>query len=177
VLGLIAFGDRIEDGAPEAAARLKATGITPIMLTGDNAGVARAVAGGARDRTLRGRGAARGKGAGAAMALSSVSVVTNALPLRGWRPAPQGLLQDRMQGAQAPQPQGGNPMYELTVEGMSCGHCVGRVTKTVQGLDEHAKVEIDLPTRKVRIDSRADLEQIAAAIDEAGYPVTARSVA
>ncbi len=68
-------------------------------------------------------------------------------------------------------------MYELTVEGMSCGHCVGRVTKTVQGLDESAKVEIDLSTGKVRIDSRVGLDQIAAAIDEAGYPVRARSAA
>jgi Cu+-exporting ATPase len=66
-------------------------------------------------------------------------------------------------------------MYELTVEGMSCGHCVGRVTKTVQGLDQEAKVEIDLATKKVKIDSRADLDEIAAAIDEAGYPVTART--
>lgn len=68
-------------------------------------------------------------------------------------------------------------MYELTVEGMSCGHCVGRVTKTVQGLDGDAKVEVDLASKKVRIDSRAGLEQIAAAIDDAGYPVTARSSA
>ncbi|MET0983556.1 MAG: heavy metal translocating P-type ATPase, partial [Telluria sp.] len=45
LLGLIAFGDRIKDGAPAAVARLKALGITPIMLTGDNAGAARAVAG------------------------------------------------------------------------------------------------------------------------------------
>ena len=66
-------------------------------------------------------------------------------------------------------------MVELTVEGMSCGHCVGRVTRTVQGLDPNAKVEIDLATKKVRIDSAAGLERIAAAIDEAGYPVTARS--
>ena len=68
-------------------------------------------------------------------------------------------------------------MIELTVEGMSCGHCVGRVTKTVQGLDENAKVEIDLATKKVRIDSAAELERIVAAIDAAGYPVTARSEA
>ena len=68
-------------------------------------------------------------------------------------------------------------MYELTVEGMSCGHCVGRVTETVQGIDAAARVEIDLPAKKVKIDSGADLEQIAAAIDEAGYPVTARAVA
>ena len=68
-------------------------------------------------------------------------------------------------------------MYELTVEGMSCGHCVGRVTKSVQDVDQDAKVAIDLPTKKVRIDSQADLEQIAAAIDAAGYPVSARSAA
>ena len=68
-------------------------------------------------------------------------------------------------------------MYELTVEGMSCGHCVGRVTKSVQGVDAGAKVEVDLATKKVRIDSAAELGRIAAAIDEAGYPVTARSAA
>lgn len=66
-------------------------------------------------------------------------------------------------------------MYELTVEDMSCGHCVGRVTKAVQQVDQDAKVAIDLPTRKVKIDSSADLDKIAAAIDEAGYPVSARA--
>jgi Cu+-exporting ATPase len=64
-------------------------------------------------------------------------------------------------------------MLELTVEGMSCGHCVGRVTKTVQEVDAAAKVEIDLATKKVRIDSSADAGRIAAAIGAAGYPVTA----
>jgi Cu+-exporting ATPase len=66
-------------------------------------------------------------------------------------------------------------MYELTVEDMSCGHCVGRVTKSVQAIDKDAKVEIDLPTKKVKVDSTADLDAIARAIDAAGYPVTARS--
>lgn len=65
-------------------------------------------------------------------------------------------------------------MYQLTVEDMSCGHCVGRVTKAVQGIDETATVTIDLPTKRVRIDSDADLERIVAAIDAAGYPVSAR---
>lgn len=64
-------------------------------------------------------------------------------------------------------------MYELTVDGMSCGHCVGRVTKAVQGVDEAAKVNIDLPTRKVTVDSGAELGRIVAAIDAAGYPVLA----
>ena len=64
-------------------------------------------------------------------------------------------------------------MLELTVEGMSCSHCVGRVTKTVQDIDAGARVEIDLATKKVRIDSNADASRIAAAIGAAGYPVSA----
>jgi Cu+-exporting ATPase len=271
VLGLLAFGDRIKEGAHEAVARLKAIGVTPHMLTGDNAGAARAVAdalgiaawtaqvlphekaeavraaiaaggtvamvgdgindapalaaadvgiamAGGTDVAMHTAGITLMRGdprlvadaidvshrtwrkirqnlgwafvynlvgiplaafgllnpmlAGAAMALSSVSVVANALLLRGWRPSP---ISTKAGAVPAPQSTGEETMYELTVEGMSCGHCVGRVTKTVQGLDQEAKVEIDLATKKVKIDSRADLDEIAAAIDEAGYPVTART--
>jgi Cu+-exporting ATPase len=102
--------------------------------------------------------------AGAAMALSSVSVVTNALLLRRWAPVQQAVSN-----------QGEQTMYELTVEDMTCKHCVGRVTKAVQEVDQEAKVEIDLPTKKVKIDSQANLDRIAQAIDAAGYPVSARS--
>jgi Cu+-exporting ATPase len=107
--------------------------------------------------------------AGAAMALSSVSVVGNALLLRRWEPVSNNTAQ------LAPQSKGKQTMYELTVEDMSCGHCVGRVTKAVQGVDQAAKVEVDLPTKKVRIASKAALDQIAAAIDAAGYPVSGRA--
>lgn len=65
-------------------------------------------------------------------------------------------------------------MYELTVDGMTCGHCVSRVTKSVQSVDQAARVDIDLATRKVRVDSRAGLDDIAEAIDEAGYKVLDR---
>jgi len=109
--------------------------------------------------------------AGAAMALSSVSVVTNALLLRRWQPAQTGARNTN--GAEAPHQPGGTTMYELLVDGMSCGHCVGRVTKAVQGVDGAARVEIDLPSRKVTVDSGAELARIAAAIDAAGYPVLA----
>ncbi|PWF55506.1 heavy-metal-associated domain-containing protein [Massilia glaciei] len=64
-------------------------------------------------------------------------------------------------------------MFELTVESMTCGHCVGTVTKAVQELDANATVAIDLPTKKVRIDSDAALPAIVAAVAAAGYPVTA----
>jgi Cu+-exporting ATPase len=127
--------------------------------------------------------------AGAAMALSSVSVVTNALLLRRWRPAPRPAVDTATDplpdaplftthstnGAASVPAQGAHTMYELTVEDMTCGHCVGRVTKSVQALDQDAKVEVDLATKKVKVDSTADLDAIARAIDAAGYPVTARS--
>ena len=147
--------------------------------------------------------------AGAAMALSSVSVVTNALLLRRWVPvrdpaavaayvqalpalqlppaaatdptaaeAPSIAAQQiNHEAAAAPPTQGEQAMYELTVEDMTCKHCVGRVTKAVQGIDPAATVNIDLPTKKVRIDSSADLDRIAGAIDGAGYPVSARAPA
>ncbi|GAB3458481.1 copper-translocating P-type ATPase CopA1 [Massilia terrae] len=104
--------------------------------------------------------------AGAAMALSSVSVVSNALLLRRWKPAPAAQTISTATGEKT--------MYELTVDGMTCGHCVSRVTKSVQSVDQGAKVDIDLASKKVRVDSRADLDEIAEAIDEAGYPVLNR---
>lgn len=64
-------------------------------------------------------------------------------------------------------------MYQLQVENMSCGHCVGAVTKAVQAVDAAARVEIDLASKQVRIDSRAALPDLRAAIVQAGYPVTA----
>jgi Cu+-exporting ATPase len=63
----------------------------------------------------------------------------------------------------------------LTVEDMTCKHCVGRLTKAVQEIDQQAKVEIDLPAKKVTIASGADLDRIVQAIDAAGYPVSARA--
>jgi Cu+-exporting ATPase len=119
--------------------------------------------------------------AGAAMALSSVSVVSNALLLRRWAPATTATVADQATdstiGTTGSPTQGEHMKYELTVEGMSCGHCVGRVTKSVQDLDQQARVTVDLPTKKVSIDSSADLDRIAAAIDGAGYPVTQRKAA
>ncbi len=106
--------------------------------------------------------------AGAAMALSSVSVVSNALLLRRWHPAPARQQEHLLN------PTGETTMYELTVDGMSCGHCVSRVTKSVQAVDKDATVDIDLASKKVRVDSQAGLDEIADAIGEAGYEVLER---
>ena len=62
-------------------------------------------------------------------------------------------------------------MYELKVEGMSCGHCVSAVTKSVKAVDASAKVEVDLPQQKVLVDSSEPLEDIKEAVVDAGYDV------
>ena len=61
-------------------------------------------------------------------------------------------------------------MIEFTVNDMSCGHCAGVITKTVQALDATAKVDIDLAHKKVAVESTKDRAVIAAALTEAGYP-------
>ncbi len=67
-------------------------------------------------------------------------------------------------------------MYELTVENMTCGHCVSAVTEAVHSIDPAAFVEVDLKGKHVKVNSTAALEPIKAAIADAGYPVT-RAVA
>lgn len=63
-------------------------------------------------------------------------------------------------------------MYELTVENMSCGHCVSAVTQAVHTVDPAAFVEVDLKGKHVKINSASALEPIKAAIVDAGYPVS-----
>lgn len=62
-------------------------------------------------------------------------------------------------------------MVEFQVEGMSCGHCVGAVTKAIHAVDSKAEVNIDLATHKVKVDSQMNTDALSAAISEAGYDV------
>ena len=63
-------------------------------------------------------------------------------------------------------------MIELTLPDMTCGHCVRTVTETVQRVDAQAKVEIDLPAHRVRIESPQPPQVFATALTEEGYPPT-----
>lgn len=63
-------------------------------------------------------------------------------------------------------------MIELTLPTMTCGHCARTVTQTVQRVDRDAKVEIDLPTHRVRIDSKQAAPAFSAALAEEGYPAS-----
>jgi copper chaperone len=60
-------------------------------------------------------------------------------------------------------------MIELDVTGMSCGGCAASVTKAIQRIDGGAKVEVDLPTGRVRIAGQVTTEQAVSAIEDAGF--------
>ncbi len=63
-------------------------------------------------------------------------------------------------------------MMEFEVKDMSCGHCAGAVTKAVKSVDPEAKVDIDLATKKVHVETGKDRKSIADALAGAGYPVS-----
>ena len=60
-------------------------------------------------------------------------------------------------------------MLELTINDMTCGGCVGAVTRVIQQLDPQARVAVDLPTHHVSVESVASRERILAALADAGY--------
>ena len=66
-------------------------------------------------------------------------------------------------------------MVTFQVNDMSCGHCVGVITRAVKDADRDAEVRIDLSKHLVEIEPKAsDAEQLRAAIAEAGYTPVAQ---
>lgn len=65
-------------------------------------------------------------------------------------------------------------MIEFNLPDMSCGHCVGTVTETVKLVDPAAKVDVDLASKCVKIDSTEAREAFAEALTDAGYTPVAR---
>ncbi len=61
----------------------------------------------------------------------------------------------------------------ITVDGMTCGHCVSAVRSEVGKLDGVTQVDVDLATGQVTIvgDQAPDLQAVRAAVEEAGYEV------
>lgn len=62
---------------------------------------------------------------------------------------------------------------ELTVRGMTCGHCEMRVTKALAGVDGVRKAEVDREKEQaiVTVDAKAEpaLASLVAAVEAAGY--------
>ncbi len=62
-------------------------------------------------------------------------------------------------------------MYELKVDGMTCGGCAASVKRALQALDAKADVNVDLPSKTVKVDTSAQLDAVKAAVEDAGYDV------
>ena len=61
-------------------------------------------------------------------------------------------------------------MLEYTLPDMTCGHCVATVQRTLLALDPAAKVDIDLPSHRVRVDTALGDAQVRDVLTEEGYP-------
>lgn len=61
-------------------------------------------------------------------------------------------------------------MIEFQVPAISCGHCVRAVNEAVKEVDPQAKVDVNVETKKVNVESSADRAKLAQALTEAGYP-------
>lgn len=64
-------------------------------------------------------------------------------------------------------------MIELNLPDMSCGHCASTVTQTCKLVDPGARVQVDLQSKQVRIESSEERQDFEEALAEAGYPPTA----
>jgi copper chaperone len=62
-------------------------------------------------------------------------------------------------------------MLSLKVSGMTCGGCINAVTRAVQSQDPSAKVQVDLVTQIVSLDTSLTETDASRLITEAGFPV------
>lgn len=122
----------------------------------------------------------------AAMSLSSVCVVANALRLRRVRLG----YAAKQPGQKAFAPDVQRPVNEfsqetekgvekmektikISIEGMMCGHCTGRVEKALGGIDGVTGVQVSLENKNavVQTDESVSAQQLKQAVTDAGYEV------
>ncbi len=62
-------------------------------------------------------------------------------------------------------------MTTLQIKGMKCGHCSGSVKKALEQLEGITDVEVDLEQSTATFNGSADIDQVKAAIEAAGFSV------
>ena len=128
--------------------------------------------------------------AGIAMGLSSVFVLGNSLRLRGLRAwsAPARAEVPEFPGfPESPRPDSGpppsqpstrsstmSPSTTLSIEGMSCQHCVGSVTKALLAVPGVESARVDLDAARADVQGNAQRDALVEAVRRAGYVATAQ---
>jgi len=62
-------------------------------------------------------------------------------------------------------------MLSLKVSGMTCGGCISAVTKAIQAQDPLAKVQADLASQIVILETSLSAAQASQIMADAGFPV------
>ena len=60
-------------------------------------------------------------------------------------------------------------MLKLKVPQMTCGHCAATIEKAVKSLDPAAKVQVDLATKIVTVETASNETRVKDVIEAAGY--------
>ena len=122
--------------------------------------------------------------AGAAMSLSSVSVVSNALRLKFFKPVRSSdndadnlkqMKNKEFENDNLKSDDGGIEMKKIMIiEGMSCGHCSARVEKVLKSIDgvENAVVDLNNKSASVTLNKEVSDGILTDAVIQAGYEVT-----
>lgn len=114
----------------------------------------------------------------AAMSLSSVFVVGNALRLKGFRSgfqSGQGEADGEKTDSMTMHAERKETMKKIiTIEGMMCGHCTGRVQKALEAVEGVGAVTMSLETKTAEVELNGEVadETLTAAVTGAGYEVT-----
>ena len=66
-------------------------------------------------------------------------------------------------------------MTTFEVKDMTCGHCIKAITQAVLTVDPTAKVQIDLSSHRVQIESASAEAELSHAIVKAGYSPIAKT--